>query len=336
MNDTTSGFILRPPIMDDLDACVSLFNDYARHYTGQDELDRDELHNFWTTPDLKIEEDLRVMTAPDGTLVGYAEATMLDQQPVHPFVWVRVHPDYMDTDIPERLLAWAEGRAAVALHLCPPDLRVSLQTFVYPEAKPLGALFEAHGFKIIRYSFKMKVDLATEPAAPVWPEGIELRPFVREQHLEDVYRAYDEAFSDHYGYIKRPFDVGLKRFSHMLLEDEAHDPDLWFVAWDGDQVAGASLCFKYASEDRTMGFLELLLVRRPWRKRGLGKALLLHTFRAFRARGMKSVGLGVDGSNLTGALRLYESAGMKIAQRYDRYEKELRPGKELMTTELTN
>jgi mycothiol synthase len=331
----TQDLVLRAPTLDDLDACVTLFNEYARHFVGRDEIDNEELRNFWTTPDLKLEDDMRVMVAPDGKIVGYAEATMLDPQPVHPYLWLRVHPDYLATDAPERLMTWAEQRAGAALELCPPELRVSVQSFLYPEAKPLKTLFEAHGFGVIRYSFKMKVDLASELVAPIWPKGVELRPFVRERDLEAVYRAYDEAFSDHYGYIKRPFEVGLKRFTHMLLEDNAHDPNLWFVAWDGDKVAGASLCFKFASEDPTMGWLELLLVRRPWRKRGLGKALLLQTFRAFRERGMKSVGLGVDGSNLTGALSLYEGVGMRVDQQYDRYEKELRAGKELMTTELS-
>jgi GNAT superfamily N-acetyltransferase len=332
---STNDLIMRAPTMDDLDACVKLFNEYAHHFVHRDEIDHEELRNFWTTPDLKMEDNLRVLVTPEGRIVGYTETTMLDPQPVHPYMWLRVHPDYLDTDVPERLMSWAVERSKAALDLCPPELRVSIQTFLYAEAKPLEPLFEKYGFGVIRYSFMMKVDLAEEPAEPQWPAGIELRPFVRERDLEAVYRAYDEAFSDHYGYIKRPFEVGLKRFSHMLLEDNAHDPDLWFVAWDGDQVAGASLCFKFASEDPTMGWLELLLVRRQWRKRGLGKALLLQTFRAFRDRGMKSTGLGVDGSNLTGALRLYESAGMKVAQQYSRYEKELRPGKELMTTDLS-
>jgi GNAT superfamily N-acetyltransferase len=331
----TQNLVLRPPTLDDLDACVNLFNEYARHFIGRDEIDHEEIRNFFTLPDLSMENDLRVMVTTDGKVIGYAEAVMLDPQPVHPSIWLRVHPEYLNTDVPERLMSWAEERSKTALDLCPPELRVSAQSFLYPEAKRIKALFEAHGFEVIRYSFKMKVGLDLEPAEPVWPAGVELRPFVRERDLEAVYRAYDEAFSDHYGYIKRPLEVGLKRFTHMLLEDSAHDPDLWFVAWDGDQVAGASLCFKFASEDPTMGWLELLLVRRPWRKRGLGKALLLQTFRAFRERGMKSVGLGVDGSNLTGALRLYEGVGMRIDQQYDRYEKELRPGRELMTTELT-
>ena len=70
-----------------------------------------------------------------------------------------------------------------------------------------------------------------------------------------------------------------------------------------------------------MGWVDTLAVRRPWRRRGLGLALLLHSFRELRARGRERVGLGVDGENTTGAVRLYERAGMHVARRSDTYER---------------
>ena len=61
-----------------------------------------------------------------------------------------------------------------------------------------------------------------------------------------------------------------------------------------------------------------------WRKRGLGLALLLHTFNEFYQRGDRTVGLGVDAQSLTGATRLYEKAGMHVTRQYDTYEKVIR------------
>ncbi len=80
-----------------------------------------------------------------------------------------------------------------------------------------------------------------------------------------------------------------------------------------------------------MGWVGSLSVRRPWRRRGLGLALLLHSFHALQERGKARVGLGVDAQNLTGATRLYEKAGMHSDPRrqWSVYEKELRPGIEL-------
>jgi ribosomal protein S18 acetylase RimI-like enzyme len=74
-------------------------------------------------------------------------------------------------------------------------------------------------------------------------------------------------------------------------------------------------------------------VRRTWRKQGLGLALLLHTFGEFYRREKPRVGLGVDAQSLTGALRLYERAGMHSdpERQYVSYEKELRSGVELRT-----
>ena len=73
----------------------------------------------------------------------------------------------------------------------------------------------------------------------------------------------------------------------------------------------------------------LIVPERPWRKRGLGEALLLQSFGEFYKRGTRTIGLGVDAQNPTGATRLYQKVGMYIASEYVTYEKELRPGREI-------
>ena len=92
-----------------------------------------------------------------------------------------------------------------------------------------------------------------------------------------------------------------------------------------------SLCHPKVVEDPDMGWVDVLGVRRPWRRRGLALALLHHTFGEFYQRGKRKVGLGVDAQSLTGATRLYEKAGMHVQRQYATYEKELRPGEELST-----
>ncbi len=92
------------------------------------------------------------------------------------------------------------------------------------------------------------------------------------------------------------------------------------VAWDGDEIAGLSLCRSSEGGDPDLGWVDILAVRRPWRRRGLALALLLHSFHELRARGRPRVGLGVDAENLTGAVRLYERAGMAPTQQHDVYE----------------
>ena len=82
-----------------------------------------------------------------------------------------------------------------------------------------------------------------------------------------------------------------------------------------------------------MGWIPTLAVRKPYRRRGLGQALLQHAFRALQARGVQRVGLGVDAKNKTGATRLYERVGMHVDQETVHYEIELRPGRELAVTD---
>jgi ribosomal protein S18 acetylase RimI-like enzyme len=139
----------------------------------------------------------------------------------------------------------------------------------------------------------------------------------------------DEAFQDSWGYVKRPEEEGFARFEHRVIQDPAFDPTLWYLAMDGEEIAGVAGCDPQTGEDTEMGFVSVLGVRRLWRRRGVGLALLHHAFGEFHRRGKKRVGLGVDADSLTGATRLYERAGMHVARQIVTYEKELRPGEEL-------
>ena len=105
------------------------------------------------------------------------------------------------------------------------------------------------------------------------------------------------------------------------MRSGAYDPALWFVAYDGDEVAGYLIGKAEEGGDPKLGWVEVLGVRRPWRRRGLALALLLHAFGEFERRGCERVGLGVDASNLTGAVRLYERAGMRPVRQHDAHEK---------------
>jgi len=73
-------------------------------------------------------------------------------------------------------------------------------------------------------------------------------------------------------------------------------------------------------------------VERPWRRRGVGMALLPHTFRALASRGKRRVTLLVDAGadpdagNPGGATRMYEKAGMHVQRQSLFFEKELRAG----------
>ena len=114
-----------------------------------------------------------------------------------------------------------------------------------------------------------------------------------------------------------------------MLEADDFDPALWFIAKDGDEVAGICLCRPKSFEFSEAGYVHVLGVRRNWRHRGLGLAFLQHAFSEFYKRGTRSATLGVDAENLTGALGLYEKAGMHVHKQVILYEKEIRAGREI-------
>ena len=163
--------------------------------------------------------------------------------------------------------------------------------------------------------------MQVSPVAIAFPDGIELRPFIKDEHTAAVWQANNEAFRDHWG----SHDSSFEEWSHRQFGKSDFDPTLWVIAWDGNEIAG----FSQNRFRMGIGWVGTLGVRRPWRKKGLGLALLQRSFGEFYKRGMKTIGLGVDASNSTGATRLYQRAGMVVASEFITYDRELRAGRNL-------
>ena len=172
----------------------------------------------------------------------------------------------------------------------------------------------------------MLVEFDVPPAKAGVPESIVIRPFISGREERPMIAAVSEAFRDDWGWVERPFEEEYDQYMHYLDHDPDNDPALWFVAADGDEIAGT--CFGYAEmpEDPELGLVCALGVRKPWRMRGLGLALLTHTFGALYERGKRRIALDVDAQNPTGATRLYEKAGMHIEGQTVTYQLMLRAG----------
>ncbi len=318
----SQGFGLRPAQWADLKPIARLILDVC---TADGDpafaVTPEELEREWQAPGFELEKDAWVVTAAGGQVVGYQEFV---ERHAHASLMGDgyVHPEFHNLGIGTALLRVLELRAREEMQLAEPDLRVFIRNGMPTGDSAARQLHENEGYRPIRYSWHMEIKLEQPPRVPIWPVGIELRPFVREQHDDLVFQAHEEAFSDHWGHTPGTFDY----WQHQISGREGFDPSLWFIAWDGGaaEIAGYCLC-RYRMGT---GWVSTLGVRRAWRKRGLGEALLLHSFGEFYRRGMKTIGLGVDTQNPTGATRLYQKAGMYIAAEYVIYEKELRPGRE--------
>lgn len=329
------GFTTRGANLDDVEPAMRLFNRWSRAVIGRDEFaDVQSIRKEWMTPGADPSEDIRHIFASNGALVGHIEVWTTSNPPIYPEIWGRIDPDYEGLGIGTWMLHWAEQRALEALERIPSGLRFAPHVGTYRESAKAKKLFEDFGYRHIRSTYYMIIEMATLAPEPEFPAGIIVRTYNPETDAEAVYLAEQEAFRDHFGFVEKPFEEGLKRWKYDR-EHEGFDPTLYFLAMDGNEIAGLNLCRPSSYYDADSGWVRSLGVRRPWRKRGLGLALLRHSFNEFYRRGKHKVGLGVDAENLTGALRLYESAGMHVDQAYDYYEKELRAGTDIRVQSLS-
>jgi mycothiol synthase len=271
----------------------------------------------WQRSDFDWGKDAWLAVAADGQrALGFAHLQPVERTDLQAFATVL--PDARGRGIGAALLAHIEERASEAMDRFAPDAHVVLQQWITAANEPARRLLEQSGYQVVRRMWGMIVDLVEEPPAVIWPEGITVRTPVTEADLRATHAASREAFRDHWGYAEQPYED----FARSNIEIDTFDPSLWFMVMDGDEVAGVML--GEMLPDR--GWVNDLAVRRPWRGRGLGEALLRHSFGAFYRRGLRTVALGVDSQNLTGATRLYERVGMRVERQYDICEKVLRAG----------
>jgi mycothiol synthase len=182
-------------------------------------------------------------------------------------------------------------------------------------------LLVAASYKSVRYLFKMvRPNLDDIPDVPL-PEGIEVRP-VRPEHYRKIWDAAGEAFQDHWGATE-----WRDEWFQQWQEKSYFNPELFQIAWDGDEVVGTVLNYISENENkefnRKRGYTEEITVRRPWRRKGLARALLARSFKVLKEHGMTEAALAVDAENISGALKLYEDMGFRTVKRHTTYHKPL-------------
>ncbi|OGO33360.1 MAG: hypothetical protein A2Z16_10615 [Chloroflexi bacterium RBG_16_54_18] len=331
-----NGFEIRPATMEDVEAAIRMMNTWSKQVIGREKFILDEVRREWQEPGYNLEIDSRLVIDPQGRIVGFQEVF----DPGHPHVrihcWGVVDPGFTDLGLESQLLNWAEERARQSVDAAPPNARVALVTHCLSSQTNTVALLRSQGFDFQRHSLRMILDINVRPEPPVWPEGLTVRAMDVGKEERIVVEAVRDAFRDHWGFVESSFDEEFARWKHLMEGNPDFDPALWFLALDGDQIAGFSLCWPKNRDEIEMGWVGTLGVRRPWRRQGLALALLQHSFFEFWKRGKLKVGLGVDAQSLTGATRLYQKAGMHSDQerQISIFEKELRPGKELSTLSI--
>lgn len=332
MVTTTTQTKMRPFSLDDAQTVVDLLNAHSKFVLGYEDCDLNEMILDWTSPGIDLAKDIRVVEDQHGKIIGYIDVWDTSKPHVTKYVWGVLHPDAWDEDLFAQMLAWAESRARERLQLAPEGARVIINHGLPSNDQRRNTALETYGFTLVRNFYRMVIELNQPLQQPVVPDGLRIVPIDMETELKEALIAMEDAFQDHWGFVERPIEETLKQWHHYIENSEDFDPSLWYLAKDGNQIAGICRCSGKMNEDPDMGWVNQLCVRKPWRRQGLGMALLLTSFHEFSRRGKKRVGLGVDASSLTNATRLYEKAGMHVTQKYNTYELELRPGKNLSNT----
>ena len=223
---------------------------------------------------------------------------------------VCLHPDFRDAGVGARLVEAMEQQVAERGGR-------RAQVGVFEPDERLRHLLQGYGYRPVRVFREMRIEHDVPPAQPFWPTGLRVAVFDRARDALAFHAAQQEAFSDHWEYTRRDF----ASWCDWHFGADRFDPDLWCVVRDGDEIAGGACCKanRYGG-----GWVDVLFIRRPWRGRGVGAALLQDVFVRFWERGERNVGLTVDAESATGAFRLYERAGMRPVLGWVMFEKQLR------------
>jgi mycothiol synthase len=291
-----------PAVAADAAAVTELVLALESSLYGQSAFSQADLEGEWS--ELDLEQDTRVIRDGD-RIVGYG---LVRERGERWRVEGYVHPDALGRGIGKRLATELEEDAARC------GAR-RVQNSVLEADSAACRLLESLGYDAVRVFRELRVELESPPPRPEWPDGLRVAAFDPERDPLEFHAAHQDAFADAWDYTPRDFES----WSKVNLGSERFDPTLCCVVRAGDEIAAGTIC---TGDTYGGGWVHVLFTRRPWRRQGVGAALLGHSFGRFWERGEHSVGLGVDAASDTGAFHLYERAGMTPRLGWVAYEKE--------------
>lgn len=293
MNDLSSRFNTHPATRDHAEGilAVGIARDIAD--VGYPDYALDDVHE-----ELAEAEDAWVVTDESGSVVAYALLEGGDAR-------VGVHPDACGEGIGTWLRERMEEKRGAGV----------IMQYVAGSNDPARRLLIEAGYSTSQYYFRMVRDLDGELAEAAWPAGVEVRPYALGGDDAAAHALVQDAFTDIPGNVTRGFDEWRAR----AVAGAQFAPELSIVALDGGRLAGVVLCDRW---EEGQGYVSHIATARDWRGRGLGRALLAAALVGMRDSGLPRAALSVNGRNES-ATRLYESVGMRVGSRAERYDKQL-------------
>ncbi|MEA2461774.1 MAG: mycothiol synthase [Actinomycetota bacterium] len=226
-----------------------------------------------------------------------------------------VHPSHQGRGLGATLLRGIEERAGRLRAESPGP--VVLRHHTYGNDSRAHEMLRERGFVTVRHEYTMLIETGEETIDIPEVSGISIARCgvdLEEPEAREIHELIEETFRNEWGRSPRTFE----EWTAQSWSRKDHDKSLWFLARDGaGQLVGALL--GNLAED--VGWVGALGVLEKHRRRGIATALLKHSFAEFQGRGVEKVGLGVDAANPTGAVGVYERAGMHAISSYEIFEK---------------
>jgi GNAT superfamily N-acetyltransferase len=294
------GLVARPMTQDDVPGIFIVVSECERAADGAAELAMSDVEADWRRPD--FDPSTMSMGVFDGDeLVATGEVFKGRAE-------VDVLPAYRGRGIGTALLRWtwdvarADGRDRVGQTIS--DAKTDAE-----------ALLRASGYEAGHCSWILRIDVEEEPPPPPLPAGLtfrDYRPGLDDREVFDVIETAFDEWPDREGH-------GFDNWVETALRREEVRPELVPLVTDGERVVGVALNLDYGPANE--GWVEQLAVEKAYRGLGVGRALLVETFRRFHRIGRRMCGVSTD--SRTGALGLYEHVGMSVARSYTRWSKAL-------------
>jgi mycothiol synthase len=294
-----SGFSSRPPVPHDLDEVADLVSAAELADLGEAMATKDDIAATWAQPNFDLASNALIIET-GGRIVAAAETFRTRAE-------VNIHPAMRGLGLGSWLLHWIEerGRANGESRTRQTKLDRDVQA---------AAMLRQHGYEVGYLSWVLEIAFEEKPSEPRPPEGILIRAFVPGQDDREVHRVIEDAFNEWPNREPTAFED----WQAMIPLRQDFDPGLLDVAVEGDRIVGACVGLDYPGEG---GWIQQLAVQASHRRRGIARALIQRAFCTAWERGKRTCGVSTD--SRTGALGLYERAGMDVKMTATNFMKEL-------------
>ncbi len=258
-------------------------------------------------------------------VIAFAEIglTQMRQNELLCFQYAHVLPQFRRDRLRETLVRFNEKALRDIVRHRPEDERKLFRSWALSSPNEWQELLLSEGYEPAWHLFEMvRPNLDNVPDVEL-PEGVTVRP-TAEGDYRKVWDASKEMF------MGEPWcedDRWDEAHYEQWLKSPNFAPDLWQIAWHGDDIVGSVQSYIDVDENRTFdrkrGHTECIFVTPPWRGKGLAKALIARSLRLLKDRGMTEATLDTEVANVSEAYKVYQRMGYQVVKQFTFYQKPL-------------